>query len=62
MIAHIEQRPVSGGVQDEAELVGERRPAARAVRRGLRFVLLDEIFSARGHSKGGVDVFGIAGF
>ncbi len=43
MITDIQQQPVGGGVQNEAELIGKRRAAAGAVRSGLRFVLLDQI-------------------
>ena len=43
VITDIQQQPVGGGVQNEAELIGKRRAAAGAVRSGLRFVLLDQI-------------------
>ena len=45
----IMQQPVGGSVQNEAELIGKRRTAARAIRRGLR--LITRISSAAARSE-----------
>jgi hypothetical protein len=43
-VADGEHEPVGGGVQNEADLVGERRAARRAIGGKLSLVQLDEIF------------------
>ena len=43
-VADGEHEPVCGGVENEADLVGERRAARRAIGGELSFVQLDEIF------------------
>src|SRR5580700_6934321 len=42
-VAHREHQPIGGGVEHEANLVGERRTAAGAVRGELRLVQLDQV-------------------
>lgn len=43
-VADSEHQPIGGGVEDEANLIGERRAARRAVGGELSLVQLDEIF------------------
>ena len=43
-VAHRQHEPVGGGVQHEADLVGERGSAAGAVRRELALMELDQVF------------------
>ena len=53
-IAEREHQPVGGGVQDEAELVGDRALAGGPVGGELALVQLDEVF---GLAAGAVDIF-----
>jgi len=43
-VAHGKHQPISGGMENEAELVGKRRTAAGAIGGELRLVQLDQIF------------------
>ena len=42
-VAHGEDEPIGGGVEDKADLVGERRAAAGAVGGELGLVQLDQV-------------------
>src|SRR5471030_2638883 len=44
-VAHGQHQPISGSVENEADLVGERRTAAGAIGGELRLVQLDQILS-----------------
>lgn len=62
-IAHVEQQPIGGCVQNEAELVGQRRAATGAIRSGLRLMLLNQVLGLpAGTIDGVVNVLGVTGF
>src|SRR5450631_2506522 len=42
-VAHGKHQPISGGVENEADLIGKRRTAARAIGGELRLMQLDQI-------------------
>jgi len=42
-VADSEHQPIGASVQDEAHLIGDWRPARRAIRGKLRFVQLDQV-------------------
>lgn len=51
-IANAEHQPIGGGVQDEANLIGERRAAGGSIGAKLRFVQLDEVFRLSTRDRG----------
>jgi len=60
-VAHGQHQPISGRVENEADLVGERRTAAGAIGGELRLVQLDQILSlAAGAIQAVVDPLGRA--
>ena len=61
-VAHRQDQPVSGGVQDQAHLVGQRAATAGAVGGELGLVQFDQVFGlAPGAVEGLIDVLGRTG-
>src|SRR5471030_2915781 len=60
-VAHGKHQPISGGMENEADLVGKRRTAAGAIGGELRLVQLDQIFGLAARAiQAVVDPFGRA--
>jgi hypothetical protein len=53
-VAHGQHQPISGGVEHEADLVGERRTAAGAIGGELRLMQLDQILGLAARTIGAV--------
>ena len=47
-VAHGQHQPIGGGVENESDLIGERRTATGAIGGKLRLMQLDQIVNRRG--------------